>query len=340
MRHETNYNSVNLLYNGGWELVDSKGEPAFWDIDGASLEDDLSIYSVGPDGLTVQITSRADVSLTQTFNVEAGPLDFSGNLGTEDYRGMPYGYTRTPARRLSAQDDWTLSFDLTRAIGPCQVRVRVDYVGGSQYMAHRIEADGTAETALLVSDVEQARPHFFLTGGADRDITAVAIELSGTSPTEVTLDRIQLSLGRYADQPYTGDPFVQIFPKDCIVMTLGARCPAGFEELGDGDLVVPDEWSDEEPGIRPRVGNYPAKGTELAGSPKHGPDNGTTSTNSSSFESFEARTGRAATETGIGPTFLSESNNPLVDQELDHTHTVNKASSRVLAVEYLFCKRV
>ena len=44
MRHETNYNSINLFYNGGWELADSKGRPSFWDIQGASREDDLSVH--------------------------------------------------------------------------------------------------------------------------------------------------------------------------------------------------------------------------------------------------------------------------------------------------------
>ena len=340
MRHETNYNSVNLLYNGGWELVDSKGKPAFWDIDGASQEDDLSIYSVDDNGLRVQITSQSAVTLTQSFTEAAGPLDFDGDLAPSDYRGMPYGYVQTPARKLSASDDWTVSFDLNRAIGPCQVRVRMNYVGGHTYLAHQFAADGTPDTTLAVSGVSVLRPHFYATGGPLLDIQSVVIEITATSPSEVTVDRMQMSLGRYADQPYTGDPFVQIFPKDCVVMTLGATCPAGFEELGDGDLAVPAEWTEEEPGIRARVGNYPASGTELAGSPKHGPDNDSTSANSASFEAFESRTGRAASETGVGPDFLTTSNNPLVDQELDHTHTVNKASSRVLAVEYLFCKRV
>lgn len=332
MRHETNYNSVNLLYNGGWELVDSKGKPAFWDIDGASQEDDLSVYDVGAEGLRVQITSQGKVTATQSFTEAAGPLDFQTPLAPNSYRGMPYGHQVTPARSVSTQDDLTVSLDISRELGPCLLRVLINGVA-------LVTPEGL--DTLSLDDITETRAHFFHAGvPSGGTVTDVAIELTSGAPSEATIDRVQMSLGRYSDQPYTGDPFIQIFPKNCLVMTLGTTCPAGFEELGDGDLAVPAEWTEAEPGIRARVGNYPASGTELAGSPKHGPDNDSTSANSASFEAFESRTGRAASETGVGPNFLTTSNNPLVDQELDHTHTVNKASSRVLAVEYLFCKRV
>jgi hypothetical protein len=195
MRHESNYNSINQFYNGGWELVDSDGEPAFWEIEGASLEDDLSVYEVTPDGLQLRLSSQIPTKIVQTFTEPAGPLDFRGDLGPS--------------------------------------------------------------------------------------------------------------------------------------------------ELGDGDLEVPAAWSEDEPGIRPRKGNYPYQGTELAGSPKHGPESDTTSPGTNLSEQFESRFGRAYLDPGAGPReWQDPSNNPLVDQQLEHTHQVNKASSRLLAVEYLFCKRV
>ena len=335
MRHETNYNSINLLYNGGWELADSEGIPAFWDISGAEQESALSVYTVVPEGLKLQLSSRSAVTITQTFTAPSGPLDF---LSAEDYRGMPYGYVEGPARVLSLQDNWTLAFDVNRRVGPCTVKARVSYAGTHVDL---VTADGSTE--LTISDVQESRPHFYLTGSeapTNLIMESLTITVTSTAPSEVTLDRIQLSLGRYGFQPYTGDPFLEIFPKDCVVMTLGDLCPAGFEELGDGDLTVPPEWGEDEPGIRARKGNYPADGTELAGAPKHGAPNDTTSVSTNVSASFESRFGRAFQEAGIGPDFLADSNNPLVDQTLEHTHEVNKASSRVLAVEYLFCKRV
>lgn len=337
MRHESNYNSVNQLYNGGWELVDSDGVPAFWDIEGASQKDDLSVYEVTPDGLRVRLGSRTAVKVTQSFTTSAGPLDFSGDLDPGDYRGMPNGYIQAPARTLSGKDVWTVSFDMVRSVGPCVVKVSAMYASGTTvYMTA-----STGGEQVTVTDVSQTRPHFFLDADVVHSIESITIEVCSSSPTEVVLDRIQMSLGKYADQPYTGDPFVQIFPKDCLVLVLGEVCPAGFEELGDGDLQVPSEWSDQEPGIRPRKGNYPSNGTELAGAPKHGPAASTSSTSTNIAEVFESRFGRAYLEEGVGPdSWVEPSTNPLVDQQLDHTHEINLASSRVLAVEYLFCKRV
>lgn len=228
-----------------------------------------------------------------------------------------------------------MCFDVARNVGPCAIKVSATYGGSTSYLTA-----STGGQEVRLTDVANTRAHFFLDASAAHTIDKFTIEVSSDAPAEIVLDRMQLSLGRYADQPYTGDPFVQIFPKDCIVMTLGDVCPAGFEELGDGDLEVPSEWSQDEPGIRPRKGNYPAQGTELAGAPKHGPEADTTSTGSKLSEKFESRFGRAYSEQGVGPEWEQTSNNPLVDQELDHTHQVNKASSRLLAVEYLFCKRV
>jgi hypothetical protein len=337
MRHESNYNSVNQFYNGGWELVDSDGVPAFWDIEGASLEDDLSVYEVTPDGLKVQLGSQSVVKVTQTFTEPAGPFDFSGDLEPGDYRGMPNGYIQAPARTLSGKDLWTVSFDVARTVGPCEIKVSAKYVDNTEVYL----TASTGGDRVTITDLTEVRVHFFHEANTASAINEITIELRNASPAEVILDRMQLSLGQYADQPYTGDPFVQIFPKDCLVLVLGEVCPAGFEELGDGDLQVPADWSEQEPGIRPRKGNYPASGTDLAGSPKHGPENGTSSTATNIAEGFESRFGRAYLEVGTGPdSWIEPSNNPLVDQELDHTHEMNLASSRVLAVEYLFCKRV
>lgn len=336
MRHETNYNSVNLLYNGGWGLVDSQGRPAFWEIAGASLEEDLSVYEVTPDGLLLQLGSRSDVKVSQSFTKAAGPLDFRGDLGPSDYRGMPNGYTHSPARTLSGKDVWTVSFDLTRTVGPCSVKVRASYAGTETYLEATTGGD-----SVELTDAQYARPHFILDADTSYSIEAITIEVRSSSPAEVILDRVQMSLGRYADQPYTGDPFVQIFPENCVVMVLGSTCPSGFEELGDGDLEVPADWSDLEPGIRARKGNYPAQNTELSGAPKHGPQSTTSSAGTNVTEQFESRFGRAFLDPSAGPSdWVEPSNNPLVDQQLEHTHEMNMASSRVLAVEYLFCKRV
>ncbi len=336
MRHESNYNSINQFYNGGWELVDSDGEPAFWDIEGASLEDDLSVYEVTPDGLQLRVAGQTPTKITQTFTDPVGPLDFRGDLGPSDYRGMPNGYVHSPARSLSGEDSWTVCFDVLRTVGPCSIKVSATYAGATTYLT-----DSTGGDEIILTDVDRLRAHFFLDIGESYAIESITLEVTSSSPAEIVLDRMQLSLGRYSNQPYTGDPFVQIFPKDCVVMTLGDVCPAGFEELGDGDLQVPAEWSEQEPGVRPRKGNYPAQGTELAGSPKHGPEADTTSPGTNLTEQFESRFGRAYLDASAGPSeWQDPSNNPLVDQQLEHTHQVNKASSRLLAVEYVFCKRV
>jgi len=336
MRHETNYNSINLLYNGGWALADSDGIPAFWTIEGASREDDLSVYEVTPDGLQLELAGRANTTLSQSFTEAAGPLDFEGDLDPETYRGMPYGYVHAPARNLSAKDLWTVSFDLTLGVGACTVKVSALIAGATVYLTA-----STGGEEVRVADPQLIRPHFFLDEDSQYAIERITIEVTSDAPTEVFLDRIQMSLGQYADLPYTGDPFVQIFPENCIMLVLGGTCPAGFEELGDGDLEVPSEWSDQEPGIRPRKGNYPGKGTELMGAPTHGPSTVTSSTGSNLTEQFESRFGRAFAEPAVGPAeWIEPSTNPLVDQQLEHTHETNMSSSRVLAVEYLFCKRV
>lgn len=336
MRHETNYSSVNLFYNGGWALIDSEGAPPFWEISGASLEEGPSTYEVKPDGLSLQLSGQTQVLISQAFTESAGPLDFSGDLNPGDYRGMPNGYVHASARNLSARDLWTVSFDLRREVGTCTLRVSATVGGSTTYLTA-----STGGTDVTVSEADLARPHFYLDAATDESISKFTVEVVSPTPSVVSLDRMQLSLGRYADQPYTGDPFVEIFPKDCIVMTLGSACPAGFEKLGDGELEVPPDWEDAEPGIKAREGNYPYSGTELGGSPVHGPETDTTSLGTNSVESFESRFGRAYQEQTVGPAEWEDpSNNPLVDQQLNHTHTVGTASSRVLSVEYLFCKRV
>lgn len=332
LTHGSSYSSINLFYNGGWALKD-EDVPAFWYFENLA-KTGLNNYKLTDRGIKVTLGSVSAVAIYQDFSTFTAPMDFAVPAGGGIYRTLSAGYDVLVSRPIAANTTLTIAFDVNREIG--DVRFKVFYDSG----AFR----GFADVVQRVSLKSSTRLVFQLPVQFAPD--RIGIEMQADKTSTVTVDKIMMAIGAHSELPYTGDPFIQLFPEGCIVLTLGDTCPAGFKELGEDDLTAPADWEKHEPGVKARKGNYPRAGTELAGSPVHTVSNPKMQNGAEDFKEFEGFEGKLFTEhsdsdpSAPNKVFTVYNGNPNVDDYQPHTHTISEGGSRPLSLGLLFCKRL
>ena len=339
------YNALNLFYSGTFALRDGD-EPAVWELSGFG-NTAASSYELLDRGLEVVLGSRAPVVMTQNFSRVTAPFDFTLPLAGGLLPQVAPGYQTRVGRPLPVEVDMTLSFDVTVESGRPGFRVlyRTEQAGSSDAPSQYYGSD-EYERASEGSTTRINLPFRVDSASVAEVLADVGLEMQSDTASTFVIDRLMLAAGNYSSLPYTGDPFTQVFPAGCIVMTIGQACPTGFKELGDGDKPAPASWDTGEPGIRARLGNYPRSGTDFAGDPLHASDSSKVqpgSEDTAEYESYDGRLYQEYANTDDNPTgphvFTINTQNPDVDKSETHEHDIGPAKTRPLSIGLLFCER-
>lgn len=340
------YNALNLFYSGTFALRDGD-EPAVWELSGFG-NTAASSYELLDRGLEVVLGSRVSVVMTQNFSRVTAPFDFTLPLAGGSLPQLAPGYQTQVGRPLPLEVDMTLSFDVIVESGRPGFRVlyRTEQVGSSDAPSQYYGSD-EYERASEGSSTRINLPFRVAADATSQVLADVGIEMQSDTAAKFVVDRLMLAPGSYASLPYTGDPFTQVFPEGCIVMTVGQACPTGFKELGEGDKPAPASWDAGEPGIRARLGNYPRTGDDFAGDPLHASDPSKVQPGSEDTAEYESKDGRlfqlyANTEdnnSGGNYVFTVNTQNPDVDKSETHEHDIGPSKTRPLSIGLLFCER-
>lgn len=340
------YNALNLFYSGTFALRDGD-EPAVWELSGFG-NTAASSYELLDRGLEVVLGSGAPVAMTQNFSRVTAPFDFTLPLAGGVLPHMATGYQTPVGRPIPLGVAMTMSFDVTVESG--RPGFRVVYTTDGPTLSGPVLNQYASEEYVRVSEGTTTRVSLPVRFGRVPlnlgVLTDAGVEMQSDTASTFVIDRLMLAAGDYTSLPYTGDPFTQVFPEGCIVMTVGQACPTGFKELGDGDKPAPASWDKGEPGIRARLGNYPRSGTDFAGAPVHAPDSSQVQPGSEDTAEYEGPDGRlfqeyANTEDNdSGPyVFTINTQNPDVDKSETHQHDIGPAKTRPLSIGLLFCER-
>lgn len=332
------YNVTNLFYSGTFALRDGD-EPAVWQLNGFG-NTGASTYELHDRGLEMALGSRTAVRMTQDFAAFTAPFDFTLPLQGGVLPQVAPGYQTENARNLPAGITYTVSLDVKVESGLPGFRVYYT-IGGQVFYS--------SEEYLRVSNGSSTRISLQFTPAGGELIDEVGVEMQSDVATVFVVDALMLAAGYHSDLPYTGDPFTQVFPEGCIVMTVGQTCPTGFKELGEGDKPAPASWDKGEPGIRARLGNYPRSGTDFAGDPLHASESSKVqpgSEDTAEFESFDGRLYQEFSNTednqnlnNSAYVFTINTQNPNVDESATHDHEIEPAKTRPLSIGLIFCER-
>lgn len=356
-RHASSHGAINLFYNGGWALS-KDGVPAMWLFENLAAEG-LNTYNLVDERLHVSLTGTEPSTILQDFSTFAAPLDIAIPINNGEVRGLAAGYKVAEGRPIPVKTALTVAFDVEREIGDISFKVFFTIAGNRYYVSSDTSSIAVGHPHLVrrVRLEDKVRLHFTILGDIVPTLTqapiisSIGIEMSAADASSFYIDKIMLATGASFELPYTGDPFIHIFPKDCIIMTLGDVCPPGFEELGEGDLNPIADWGTTEPGINARLGNYPRSGTELAGSPVHTTRDPQVQDARIARREFEGFEGRLFTEYANSPDNVDPNNpgtfaftvyasNADIDQDISHTHDVSESFVRPASLGLRFCKRL
>lgn len=367
IRHANTLALINLLHNGGLDYLEDKGSyklPHFWRFvnivpkpltDGASNTYDVvegeTIAKVhdARDYMRLFIQNSQPVRLIQRFDIDenVNVLDFPqplapGSGRTEVAEGFRSTYNRVLGRTRS------YSFGLSLRVLRGEVTVRVQFFD--------------SDNQLIVEEVIADRADSRFTNRSWRRLSASLTPSRVPAWASFTFDRsgdaelveahvglFQMSLGRYDEVPYTGDPSVGVIPKDTIILSMGSSCPPGFVPIGNDDLQPLPEWLEEDPSAQARLGNFPIgnDGTgELKGHFIHNRSSYDFQLDTDDlipFESFDSRWGSATSgNNGVNynPNVNTPADEPEEDGTSDHQHVVGTGSSVPVNRSFLFCRRL
>jgi hypothetical protein len=175
---------------------------------------------------------------------------------------------------------------------------------------------------------------------------------SGGELTEVHIGKLSLAEGKYGSLPYTGDLMSRCIPEGAIILMMGASCPPGFEELGEGDNTPLSLWTSEDPAILARKGNYPRNSVsgELEGSVSHNAEDVSLTPGKTDVDEFEGYDSKIAAffDGTTQDNNLIDSTRPNPPMDLadsadgvpTHNHTLETAEHRPVSRGFRFCKRL
>lgn len=333
---------INLLHNGGFELVDTEDIP-FWSVTGNYS---LVVPDTGP-SRAVQFTLATVNSglLEQSFLMGDGNvLDFSRPLFEDTRASLPEGYTLTHSILLPHKTLFTLSASIRVKQGQVSCSIVGDDIDGSGDFAFTY--DGPSSVVVSEGSWIRISIRFSMTKSPSK----IGLKIDRTSTANlsvVDVSHIALYQGSYENASYTGNLLARCIPSNAIILCLGSVCPPGFADIGD-DGTPPAAWLAQDPFVKARKGNFPRTAPGLTGSPTHTTDTpGFTpkTPNIEIFEGFDSKVALTEDGTTSGDSINTSIANPPTDIPDEsglptHSHTLVPAGSRPTAVAFRFCKRL
>jgi hypothetical protein len=339
---------ISLIRNGAFSFL-NKDEPSdipFWTATGVSTS--VVEPTDGPmKAFEATMATQASATLIQSFRLdpEAHVLDFVNPIGAYVRDSIEAGYFAEATTMLPHKTPFTLSYSIKVLQGKAVVSLVADDFESSTNLV--ITHQGEATKVVSSSD-RWVRAAFRFS--ANRGLAELGLKIGrapGADLTVVQISNISLYHGYYNDALYTGDPLARSVPAGAIILCMGSYCPPGFSELGEDGLLPPAAWTEDEPGIKARKGNYPRAAPGLTGAPLHTTQATFTPKLASvvQFEGFDSKV--ALTRSGSSTTdFMNVSvANPPADLpdalgQPTHSHTLKKAGSRPTAIALRFCRRL
>ncbi len=305
------HSAVNLVFNGGFELKLDNLAP-FWTFSGFDASNSYELGST----LKLILDSGVTATISQDFASELLPRDKNQPVVLRTFRNGPEGYKTTENRVVPSNTPYTLAISVNKDVGNLIVKPFV-VTSAKTYLDEQL---------VTVSDKIRL---VFQIPAQNELINEVGFEFLSPTAGIFEVDKVSMIPGSYSELPYLGDPFQQVFPADCVVMTMGDACPTGFEPYDTstkGKLV---------------------RNSENTGSATHTADSPTVELEASDKVSYEGREGRlydehtrTPTETPSPVVFNVSNENPLCDEAGEHTHTIEPGGSVPVSLGFTFCKRV
>ena len=342
------YQLISLLDNGAFEY---SGDPVpFWSISGAGTSgSDIkgSSYSIteepGPvyKALRFELSSSDPVTLTQSFELGSTVMDFTVPLAAGERRAIPEGYKNVERKLIPHLRPLTFSFDVYVDSGSVLIELIIPSLAtGEEIVSEgRVSYDATVKKWLRVA-------FKFQTPSQVKEIGIRLTRTSRETSTVIKFSRFSLFNGSYDAAPYTGDVMAKAVPKGAIILWMGATCPPGYEDIGEGGLTPNDSWVQDQPDVKARKGNYP-RSSEPAGNVKHTAENvdikpGTADVEL--FEGFENLFIQINKKTATPKVDLSGSTGfvDIPDEygKPNHSHELEKADTRPASIGFMFCQRL
>jgi hypothetical protein len=355
-RFATTHHAINLLRNGNFDLIqetDGESVPAFWYVDGAVADgvtnsETVTSYSViqgaeivagGSDNyMRVVMQDASPVRLGQSF-VREEALSFPTPLQPGVRRALGSGYLNDTTQLLP-------SYNYTIALSTLVRQGTVDYsvvafdVNDIEFELTLLESQNNSVSKQ--NEYVRTTLSFF----APQPIYRLEVRLTrapGAGLTELDLALLSMSQGTYTRLPYLPDPFISCFPAGAIVMTQGDSCPAGFAELGNGDLAALPDWLDAASDAQGRKGHFPRSADTQTGTEFH--------TATPDFKPFLADTIDFPKETNLDYVEAAGGNSdPYNNPQGDlpgspsgtptHEHELTESGTRPVSWAFRLCKRL
>ena len=235
----TSHQAINLLNNGAFECGGSRLH--HWNVIGSDLVRGNTYSIKSGDGkkfMSVVLSSRDDFTIHQTLGRGRIEMDFK-DLPNQR-RTLPLGYKAKELKTVRQGIELTLAFTYRVLSGNVDVSPYVQCINnGTKPTSIQFEGGDLTQFKSIVGSNAWRRETFKFR--ASFSIDKIGLSFKNTNSdvaAQIDVTDISLVVGYYDNSPYTGDPLLKIFPKNCVVMVHGEVCPEGFENVTDVDSLV------------------------------------------------------------------------------------------------------
>lgn len=330
MRFAEQYNTVNLIRNGGFEFLDSPSSaPAFWSVSGAAGDATPpdSVFQVvtghtpetvhgAPNYMRFLLYTSQEVELQQAFAdrfIQMGFVSEMGDPPWEEDGRVEGGYPIHEAMLLRGMEV-TFAPSIRVQRGSAQVVYRFRFVG--------LDTQDIEVYPSLASK-DWVRPARSLDLGVGKLASvSVVLKKTGSEYAEVHVGSLALGSGSSHSLPFTGDPLADAIPRGTIVMAFGQVCPPGFKAM---ELSPPSLHGR----VFPKSGASPS--TEIEGAEEH---------NHSEAEMTMNPERGWDTEDFVPPPFDQNFGAAADAGDDAHTHPLNEADHVPPSRDVILCKRL
>lgn len=345
----------NLLRDGDFELLDSEGTPAFWVVGGAvendqgstniSFETDETLKGGIGTYADVRLSSDKALTLSQYFGRVTGTFDFVAPLDVEARRSDSAGYQNDTDTLLGA-GFYTVSMSILLTEGELDVTVfarQADgttpetFVGLENGLTRRVVGSDKFQRVTLNMYIPQMRV----------DYLEIQFQRSAASNvSSFRLSHLTMAPGTYTSVAFLPCPFKSTFPKGAIVLSMGETCPAGFEDIKNGEYSPLSEWAQNNPNSQGRRGNFPRNSSDLTGSEMHTTDTPGTVPDASDTLKYPTKNNKYIQSLYAQDEAKDVYEAPTVDLPGSdngaptHVHELSPSSTRPVAWPFLLCKRL